>query len=159
MNFDRAFDILLGHEGGFSDHPDDPGGATMWGITEAVARRNGYMGDMRMLSQGQAKDIAKREYWDKVKADNLPESVRFDVFDTAYNSGPEQAIRILQRAVGTHVDGKLGPVTLGAAQDMDPERLAARFNGWRLDFLNDLRNWPSFARGWTQRVAENLKRV
>lgn len=157
MDFDAAFTRLLGHEGGYSNHPADPGGETMYGITARVARRHGYTGPMRDLPLPLAKQIAKLEYWDAMRADDLPEAVRFDVFDTCYNSGPDQTAKLLQRALRVKDDGRLGPVTLAAARAMDPERLAARFNGWRLDFLNDLPTWPSFGRGWTQRVADNLK--
>lgn len=159
MNFERAFELLIGHEGGYSNNPNDPGGETMFGITARVARRNGYMGDMKMLPLSLAKDIAKREYWDIVRADEMPDSIKFDLFDTCYHSGVFQAVKILQKAVGVDADGRLGPVTMKAVHEMDPERLAGRFNGWRLDFLNDLSTWPSFGRGWTQRVAENLKRL
>lgn len=157
MNFDLAFDRLLGHEGGYSNHPTDPGGETMYGVTARVARAQGYTGAMRDLPLSEAKRIAKAAYWDAVRADELPAGVRFDVFDTAYNSGTGQAVKFLQRALGVKADGQLGPVTLAAAAAMDPERLQARFNGWRLDFLNDLPTWPAFGRGWTQRVADNLK--
>jgi lysozyme family protein len=157
VNFDAAFERLLGHEGGYVNHPSDPGGETMYGVTARVARAHGYAGPMRDLPLSEAQRIARAAYWDAVKADELPAGVRFDVFDTAYNSGVTQAAKLLQRALGVKDDGQLGPVTLAAARAMDPERLVARFNGWRLDFLNDLPTWPSFGRGWTQRVAENLK--
>lgn len=159
MNFDDAFGRLLGHEGGFVDHPDDPGGATRYGITQAVARANGYQGDMRDFPIEEAKRIARAQYWDAVQADALPDAVRFDVFDAAYNSGPKQAIKWLQRALGVKDDGQLGPVTLATAAQCDGFRLMARFNGHRLDMLNDLPTWNSFGRGWAQRVAENLMRA
>ena len=157
MNFDDAFKKLMGHEKGYSDHPDDTGGETMWGVTKRVARMHGYAGDMRALPLATAKEIARAEYWDAVKADKLPDAVRFDVFDAAYNSGVEQATLWLQRAAGADPDGKLGPMTLIAANEKDPQALAARFNGYRLDTLNDLKNWRSFSGGWAQRIAENLK--
>lgn len=156
MNFDTAFDKLLGHEGGYSDHPDDTGGKTMWGITEAVARRVGYRGEMRDMPVELAKQIARREYWDTVRADLVPDAVRFDLFDAAYNSGPTQAVKWLQRAVYVEADGVFGPKTLMGVQTYNPQAVAARFNGHRLDTLNDLGNWKSFGRGWAQRVAENL---
>lgn len=159
MTFDEAFDRLMGHEGGYANHPDDPGGETMWGITKRVARMHGYAGDMRTLPMSTAKEIARKEYWDAVKADKLPEAVRFDVFDAAYNSSPEQATLWLQRAAGVDDDGKLGPMTLIAVNEKDPQAVAARFNGYRLDTLNDLKNWRSFSGGWAQRIADNLKAV
>ena len=105
MNFDQAFDILLKHEGGFSDHAADPGGKTRYGITEAVAREVGYRGDMRELPLDLAKRIYKDRYWDAVRAEELPEAIRYAVFDAAVNSGPRQAILWLQRAVGVRDDG------------------------------------------------------
>lgn len=159
MNFNTAFDRLMDHEGGYVNHPDDPGGETMWGITLRVARKNGYQGPMKDLPQSEAKRIAKAEYWDACKADELPAAVRFDVFDAAYNSGVSQAAKWLQRALGVADDGNIGPKTIAACLWMDPERLQARFNGHRLDFLNDLKTWPSFGRGWAQRIADNLKRA
>lgn len=156
MNFDAAFEKLMGHEGAYSDNPADPGGVTMFGITQRVARLNGYIGDMRALPIEKAKEIARREYWDAVNADQLPDAVRFDVFDAAYNSGPGQAIRWLQRAVYVEPDGRFGAVTLMGAQTYDGRAICARFNGYRLDFMNDLKTWANFGRGWSQRIAENL---
>lgn len=156
MNFDEAFTRLMGHEGGFVDHPADPGGATCWGITERVARANGYAGSMRDLSQATAMDIARREYWDAVSADLLPALVRFEVFDGAYNSGAAQSIKWLQRAVYVTPDGVIGPKTLMAVGAYSGLAIAARYNGYRLDFMNDLKTWANFGRGWAQRIAENL---
>lgn len=81
MNFDQAFEALIGHEGGYSNNPSDPGGETMFGITARVARQAGYHGAMRSLPLVTAKQIAKNQYWDAVRADELPAQVRFDVFD------------------------------------------------------------------------------
>ena len=156
MNFDKAFDRLLGHEGGFVDHPKDPGGATRYGITQRIARKHGYTGDMRDFPVEEAKRIARAEYWDEVRADEVPDAVRFDLFDGAYHSGPPQAIKWLQRAAGAADDGIIGPKTLAAARAMDPHRLAERYNGHRLRFLTNLKTWPTFGRGWARRIADNL---
>lgn len=157
MTFDDAFARLMGHEGGYSNNPADPGGETMWGVTARVARRQGYAGPMRDLPIDTAKQIARAEYWEPLRLDDLNASIRFDLFDACYNSGQTQAVRLLQRALGVKDDGILGPVTTAAAAQMDPGRLVARFNGWRLDFMNNLPTWPTFGRGWAQRIAENLK--
>ena len=156
MNFERAFEKLLGHEGGFVDHPKDPGGATRYGITQRVARANGYEGDMRNFPLSEAKRIARKDYWDAVRADDMPDAVRFDLFDAAYNSHPTQATKWLQRAAGADDDGIIGPKTLLAVRMADPHRLAARFNSHRLRFLTDLKTWPTFGRGWARRIADNL---
>jgi lysozyme family protein len=157
MNFDQAFDALLKHEGGYSDHAADPGGKTRYGITEAVAREVGYRGDMRELPLDLAKRIYKDHYWDLVKADELPGQVRFLVFDAAVNSGVGQAARWLQRAVKVKDDGVIGPMTLLAAKQSNPEALARRYLSQRLRFMSDLANWPAFGRGWARRIADLLE--
>jgi lysozyme family protein len=154
--FDEAFEKLIGHEGGYSNHPDDPGKVTMYGITESVARAHGYQGRMIDLPLATVKAIYRQDYWDKVRANELPEAVRFDVFDAAVNSGAGQAVRLLQRATGTTDDGRLGPVTLRAVIAMDPQLLDKRLNGYRLRYMTELKNWPPFARGWAARIATNL---
>lgn len=156
MKFDEAFEKLIGHEGGYSNHPDDKGGETMHGVTIKVARAHGYTGAMRDLPLAKAKEVYRAAYWDAVRADDLPEAVRFDVFDASVNSGPGQAIRFLQRATGSTDDGRLGPQTMRAVKAMAPELLDKRLNGYRLRFMADLKNWPSFGRGWAARIATNL---
>jgi lysozyme family protein len=156
MNFDQAFTLLLGHEGGYSNHPNDPGGETMWGVTAKVARAAGYTGPMRDLPVSTAKSIYRRLYWDPVRADELPEVVRYAVFDAAVNSGISQARRWLQRAVGVADDGSLGPITMAAVQAAQPEVLLRRLLAQRLQFMTDLSTWPSFGRGWARRIASLL---
>ena len=156
MNFERAFEKLLGHEGGFVDHPKDPGGATRYGITQRVARANGYAGDMRNFPLAEAKRIARKDYWDAMRADDMPDAVRFDLFDAAVNSGVKQAAIWLQRAAGAEPDGIIGPKTLLAVRMADPQMLAKRFNGHRLRFMTDLKTWGSFGKGWARRIADNL---
>lgn len=155
MTFDDAFERLIGHEGGYSNNPVDPGGETMFGITARVARANGYTGDMRSLTLDKAKQIAKAEYWTPVHCDDLPDLLRFDVFDGAYNSGNKQAVLWLQRAVGVTADGSIGPATVAAAQQADP-LAAARYNGNRLQFMCDLGTFGQFGKGWSRRIASNL---
>lgn len=156
MDFDTAFDRLIGHEGGYSNHPDDPGGETMWGVTARVARANGYTGPMRDMPRSTAKAIYRKLYWDAVKADQLPEAVRFDVFDGAVNSGVSQSAKWLQRAAGVVDDGVIGPKTIAAASAVGPI-IAARYNGHRLEFMANLPTWGSFGKGWARRIASNLK--
>ena len=155
MNFDQSFDKLLGHEGAYSNNPADPGKETMWGVTARVARADGYTGPMRELPRDRAKSIYRRSYWDAVKADQLPDFVRFDVFDGAVNSGPEQSVKWLQRAAGAVDDGIVGPKTIAAAVAAGPA-LAARYNGHRLRFMTDRSTWPTFGKGWARRIAANL---
>lgn len=153
MNFDAAFHQLLGHEGGFSDHPTDPGGATMWGITERVARTHGYTGLMLSLPAEVAKAIYRREYWERVQADALPAEIRYCMFDAAVNSGVSQSVKWLQRALGVLDDGVLGAVTLTAARAADGQKLKAHMLSARLQFMSGLAGWPAFGRGWARRIA------
>lgn len=157
MDFDTAFTTLLKHEGGFSDHPADPGGKTRYGITEAVAREAGYRGDMRELPLDLAKRIYKDRYWDAVRAEELPEAIRYAAFDAAVNSGPRQAILWLQRAVGAKDDGIIGPQTLAAVRAADPERLLRRILAQRLRFMTGLPSWSAFGRGWARRIADLME--
>lgn len=157
MTFDEAFDILVGHEGGYSRHPSDPGGETMFGITRKVAVQEGYTGDMHVLPRDFAKEVYRRRYWDAVKADSLPADLRFSVFDAAVNSGVAQAVKWLQRAVDVGDDGILGPMTLQAAQRANGLRTAVQVNALRLDFMTSLPIWAQFGRGWARRIAGNLR--
>lgn len=157
MNFDQAFTQLLGHEGGFVDHPDDPGGATRWGVTERVARANGYTGAMRDFPEAAAKHIYRKSYWDAVRADELPEAIRYAVFDAAVNSGPRQSIQWLQRSVGAKDDGQLGPLTMAAVLKANPMVIKGRVLGQRLEFMASLSTWPAFGRGWARRIASLME--
>ena len=157
MNFDVAFAVLLKHEGGYIHHPLDPGAATNMGITEAVARRVGYKGAMQDLPVDLAKRIYLEEYWNAVRADELPPLVRYAVFDAAVNSGPAQAIKWLQRALGVADDGMLGPRTLAAANAANPDALRARLIGQRLRFLTNLNTFGAFGRGWTRRCCDIME--
>ncbi|MGJ7512332.1 glycoside hydrolase family 108 protein [Variovorax sp. GT1P44] len=157
MNFDQAFDRLLGHEGGYSFSPSDPGGETMWGVTAVVARANGYAGAMKQLPRDTAKAIYQRKYWDAIQADKLPEALRFDVFDAAVNSGVSQAVKWLQRIAGVGDDGVIGPMTLNAASKLDGNAAAAAYSGVRLDFMTSLPTWGAYGRGWARRIASNLQ--
>lgn len=157
MNFDQAFDVLIGHEGDYSDDPADPGGPTRYGITEDVARQEGYHGDMQRLPLELAKRIYRERYWNPVRADELPAKIRYLVFDAAVNSGPGQSIRWLQRAVGATVDGKIGPQTLNAVSAVNAEFLYRKLLGQRLRLMTDLTIWQRFGRGWARRIADLLE--
>ena len=157
MNFETCFGKLLGHEGDFSDHPADPGGATRFGITEAVAREVGYRGDMRELPLDLAKRIYLEKYWKPISADDLPPGIRYIVFDGAVNSGPGQSVRWLQRALGVVDDGKIGPKTLAAAYAQNADALRCRILAQRLRFMSSLANWPAFSRGWARRICDLME--
>lgn len=153
-SFDDAFVDLMGNEGGYSNNPADPGGETMWGITARVARANGYMGEMRLLPQTVAKQIAKMVYWDPYYCDQFDPRVAFEVFDAAYNGG--KPATWLQTAAGVKADGHIGPVTIAAVNATDPRKIVMRFLAYRLQYLGDLSTWPAFGHGWANRIARNL---
>ena len=157
MNFATAFEKLLKHEGGYVNHKDDRGGATRYGVTEAVAREVGYRGDMRELPLDLAQRIYKDRYWDAVQAEHLPADVRYAVFDAAVNSGVVQAAKWLQRACGVKDDGVIGPQTIRAANALHPEGLKRKMLAQRLRFMATLANWPAFGRGWANRIADLLE--
>lgn len=157
MNFETAVNKLLGFEGGYSDHPADPGGKTMYGITEAQARRAGYRGAMQDLPLDLAKRIYKEEYWGAVRAEELPVGIRYLMFDAAVNSGPVQAIKWLQRAVGAADDGVFGPKTMQAINQLSADSIRMKLLAQRLRFMADLTNWPAFGRGWAKRIAELME--
>ena len=157
MNFDTAFDLLITHEGGFSNHPDDPGGATMYGVTEAVARAEGYTGAMRDLTLDFAKQVYRKRYWDTCRCDQMPDVLRYPLFDAAVNSGPGQAIKWLQVALGVKADGSIGPVTQQAVNNCFPQIVRQKMVGARLRFMTERSNWPSFSKGWARRIAAILE--
>lgn len=157
MNFNQAFDLLITHEGGFSNHPNDPGGATMYGVTEAVAKAEGYHGPMSELTLDFAKEIYKKRYWDACKCDQMPDGLRYPLFDAAVNSGPAQSIKWLQFAVGAKPDGVIGPITQQAANMAPVQVTRQKMLGARLRFMTELNSWPSFSKGWSRRIASILE--
>src|SRR5690606_21067413 len=128
MTFDEAFTRLIAHEGGYVDHPSDPGGATNYGITERVARAHGFTGSMRDLTLEQARQIYRSDYWDRAKSDQYDGAIGFQLFDAAVNHGIGNAVRFLQRAVGVADDGAVGPLTVAAVQAMPVSDVLMRFN-------------------------------
>lgn len=155
--FDEAFTALIGNEGSYSDNPNDPGGATMWGVTERVARLWGYSGPMQDLPQETAKAIARKFYWDIFQCDQFDPRVAFQVFDAAYNGG--HPAQWLQQAAGVTTDGVIGAITISAVRALDPLKVVILFNASRIFYYTSLGTWPSFGKGWTNRVANNLRRA
>ena len=155
--FDTIFERLMLHEGGYINHPNDPGGETMYGVTKRVAQAHGYWGDMRKLPKSLAKQITEKSYYNAVKGDQLDRLIAWQLTDAAYNHGPKQAVKFLQRAVGASADGLIGPRTLEAVAAMDKNDVVLLFNAERIDFYTGLRGWVSFGKGWARRVANNLR--
>ena len=172
MTEETSFSFAIKHtlkaEGLFSDHPADPGGKTMYGITEDVAREAGYTGDMKDLPKEVAITIYKRNYWDLLKLDEISSKyVAAEVFDTAVNMGPHWAAIILQMAVvilgeQIEVDGKIGRKTLGVTNSLLPryeKHLYAALNGFQFQryvtlFESNPANRRAFIRGWMRRLGQ-----
>lgn len=154
--FEVCIPRILKHEGGYVNHPNDPGGPTNKGITLATYRAfinpKGTADDLKRLTEAQAVKVYKAEYWDKVKADNLPVGVDYTVADFAVNSGPSRAIKHLQMAVGVPVDGKIGPATMAAVGRVNPAEIVERIHDSRMSFLRGLKTWGTFGTGWTRRL-------
>lgn len=144
-------------EGGYSNHPDDTGKITKYGITESVAIAHGFTGDMRELTLDFAKQVYRKSYWDACQCDVLPDSIRYPLFDAAVNSGVGQAIKWLQSAVNVKADGALGPMTLHAVNMSAPMVVRQQMIGKRLRMMTELKSWPSFSRGWSKRIAAILE--
>lgn len=148
---------LLKHEGGYVNHPADPGGMTNLGVTQRVWED--WVGhpveekEMRALTPAIVAPMYKKKYWDKVRGDDLPTGVDLAVFDFAVNSGPGRAAKMLQRVLGLPEDGAIGPKTLAAAVSVDSSKLIDDYNKARLSFLKALPTWPTFGEGWDIRVA------
>lgn len=147
---------VLGHEGGYSNHPADKGGETNWGITKTTARANGYTGDMRVLSREQAIEIYRKAFWERYRCNELPESVAFQFFDICINHGYGNGARMLQRAVGVADDGMMGDITLKAIKKLPENDILLRLNAERIRFFTKLTTFNTFGRGWMRRVADNL---
>jgi lysozyme family protein len=157
-NFESALAAMLHHEGGYVNHPSDPGGRTNLGVTQRVWEEwVGHEVDektMRGLTPEMVGPMYKAKYWDKIKGDDLPTGVDYVVFDAAVNSGPGRATKWLQGCVSADQDGAIGPKTMAAVAAMDPKVLVEDYAKRRLSFLMDLKTWPTFGKGWGRRVAE-----
>jgi lysozyme family protein len=148
---------VLRHEGGYVDHPRDPGGCTNRGITrrtlEAWRRTSVTCEDVRALDEAEARAIYRAHYWNAVHGDELPAGLDLVAFDAAVNSGRRRAALWLQEALGVPADGVIGPQTLRAARGAkDRAAVIARACELRLTFLRSLDTWSDFGRGWSRRV-------
>jgi len=148
MSFAAAFEMVIGHEGGLVDNPADPGGLTKFGISQ----RSYPSEDIRNLTLERAQEIYQRDYWAPLKADQLPNALALCLFDMAVNAGVGQAVRTLQKAIEVHVDGIMGPGTLGKALSLPEKILVAYMQAERVLFLVSLPTFKEFGRGWTRRV-------
>lgn len=155
-NFDSSFDRVLKHEGGFVNHPKDPGGMTNLGVTkaswEAFLNRDVTEAEMRALTPASVKPFYKAMYWDKLKCDDLPSGVDYAAYDFAVNSGVGRAAKYLQRIAGVKEDGVIGRMSVDAICAYDPSQMVDDLCDMRLNFLRSLSNFSTFGRGWESRV-------
>ena len=148
-NFERCLVETLAHEGGYVNHASDPGGETNMGIS----KRSYPNEDIRNMTRARAAQIYRRDFWDVVRGDELPAGLDMVAFDAAVNSGPSRGARWLQEALGVYADGKVGPLTISAAQSLHRQTIIERAMDIRMAFLQRLSTWPTFGRGWSRRVA------
>lgn len=157
--FARWLPHILKHEGGYVNHPKDPGGATNKGVTQKTYdswrdRRGEARQSVRSISEAEVSAIYRRDYWDAIKGDDLPAGVDYAVFDFAVNSGINRASRYLQEVARVPADGKIGPATLAAVGALSPTHVINSLCDARMAFLRGLSTFPTFGKGWTRRVEE-----
>lgn len=154
-NFTKSLDLVLAHEGGFVNHPDDPGGATNLGITIGTLSehlgRPATIADVKGITKFVAGKIYRASYWDRARCDDLPLGLDYAVFDFAVNSGVSRAVRTLQRVLGVKEDGVIGPKTM-AAITPDTASIIYKMCRARMVFLRGLKTFATFGKGWTWRV-------
>ena len=157
-NWDKSFDLVIVNEGGFVNNPKDPGGATNWGCTQAVWEK--YVGhsvtvdDMKALTKEDVKPLYKRNYWDALHGDAIPSGLDYCIFDCAINSGVGRAAKFIQEIVGVPADGAIGNNTVTAITQINSITLINEFSDKRQAFLESLKTFPTFGKGWTKRVQE-----
>jgi lysozyme family protein len=159
--FDICLDAVLLYEGGYADHPADPGGATNLGITHKTLARWRRVSpwwalpksEVQALLRTEAAKIYRASYWDRIQGGQLPPGLDVALFDFAVNSGPHRAIRMLQAELDVAADGQIGPLTLDAIERRPAGQLINELCDRRLAFLNRLSTFATFGKGWTNRVA------
>lgn len=159
-NYKASLALVLAHEGGFVNHPKDPGGATNQGVTQKVydayRKVNGLpLQSVKFITSVEVAEIYQKQYWRLVRGDSLPSGLDYAVFDFGVNSGVSRAVRYLQRLVGVEDDGIIGNETLGAVYDAakrDEEALIINYCANRMIFLKSLGTFSTFGKGWTRRV-------
>lgn len=151
--FPMMINRILGHEGGYSNDPKDPGGETNWGIS----KRSYPHINIKSLTREAAIKIYLNDFWKPIRADRFQDGVAYQLLDSAVNSGIRQSIQFLQRAVGVADDGFFGPVSLKASQLATESDTIMLFLSERLEFMTRLKNWPHAGKGWARRIAQNLR--
>jgi lysozyme family protein len=157
-NWNNAFKLMLQSEGGFVNHPSDPGGMTNLGVTKATwenwVGRGSDEAEMRGLTPEKVEPMYKKKYWDAVRGDELKVGIDYLMFDFAVNAGAGRAIKTLQTAIGVPADGGFGPITMAAMKSYEPVKLIERFSQAKEDFYQSLSTFDVFGKGWLNRVAK-----
>ena len=158
-NFDECLKMLLHHEGGYVNHPSDPGGETNLGVTKKVYQEWGGTKDMKDLTVEDVAPIYKKEYWDRCKCDDLESGVDWAVFDWAVNSGTGRAAKAIQKICGAAQDGAIGPKTLALIGTQNTQYVIEEFGKIRQDFYESLKTFDTFGKGWTRRNKETTEKA
>ena len=160
-NYDKCLETILHHEGGYVNHPEDPGGETNLGVTKRVYQEWGGTKDMKDLTFDDVAPIYKKNYWDKMKCDDLPSGLDLCVFDFGVNAGPGRAAKYLQTLIGTVADGGIGPNTLAKLKEYTDKtgvkEAITNYQNERQSYYEKLSTFKTFGRGWTRRVEETTK--
>ena len=160
-NYSKCLNLILHHEGGYVNHPKDPGGETNLGVTKRVYEEWGGTKDMRDLTVEDVEPIYKKNYWNRVKADDLPDGLDLCLFDFGVNAGPGRAAKYLQTMIGTVADGGIGPNTLRAlanyVEEVGVEQAVYNYQDSRQKYYQSLSTFETFGRGWTRRVDETTE--
>ena len=162
-NYDHCLGLILSHEGGYVNHPKDPGGETNKGITKRVyenwcIEQDLFQKDMKDLKISDVAPIYKENYWDRCKCDSLPDGVDLCVFDFGVNAGTGRGARFLQKCVGAVADGAIGPNTLRTVDEFvalrGEEDLIVEYSEKRRNYYKRLKTFSTFGKGWLRRVEE-----
>ena len=163
QNFDKCMSMLLAHEGGYVNHPSDPGGMTNLGVTKRTYDE--YHGtdvtedEMKALTKTDVEPIYRRNYWDRCRCPDLPTGVDWAVFDFAVNAGTGRAAKALQQAVEATQDGSIGPMTLMKVKQVPVENIINRTAIYREQFYRSLKTFDTFGKGWLRRNDETREQA
>tara|TARA_R100000700_G_scaffold10585_1_gene15442 strand:+ start:834 stop:1343 length:510 start_codon:yes stop_codon:yes gene_type:complete len=160
-NFNKCLELILHHEGGYVNHPKDPGGETNLGVTKRVYEEWGGKKNMKDLTVEDVAPIYKKNYWGRAKCDQLPSGLDLAVFDWSVNSGVGRAVKKLQKMIGTVADGGIGPNTLKSLEEYirhhGLETTIENYKDIRQVFYRSLSTFNTFGKGWTRRNNETLE--
>lgn len=154
--FAECLPLILKHEGGYVDHPRDPGGATNLGITIGTLSewlgRPATKAEVKALTEADVAPIYEARYWRAAGCHRMPKGLDYALFDFAVNSGVSRAVKVMQSAAGVGADGVVGPNTLAAVERVGAEEMVRRVQQRRESFLRSLSTFPTFGKGWMRRV-------